>query len=273
MELEELEKKLEKDELFEKEKKTEKKVIKEVVGFSNQIIKRYGDLIKSILIFGSAVRGDIKETSDIDVLVLIDDTAQKATESLEKITNDIYMLAEENRIHPQVFVLTEFWKWLRAGSPELVNYLRYGYSIYDTGFIKPVQRMLKLGLIPPSEETIMLKAKGAQLKFKKFESELRSLIFELRYMAFDMIQSVIMYFYKAQPDYKDAKKYLEKLKEENKISDEEIKKFEELNKLWKDIDHKIIKKISLEHLKKAFELTEYLIEKFKSLLPKDFVLE
>lgn len=278
MALEDFEKKLEDTKIVEKKEEIELKpnedVIKKVVKFSNEVRRQYGDLIKCVLIFGSAVRGTMKKTSDIDILVIIDDTATKGSESVDKIISQLYFLAAEMKdLHVQTQLLTEFWNWIKNGSPELVNYLRYGYPIYDTGFIKPIQRMLKMGLIPPSEETINLKAKASLLKLKKIDIDLRNMIFDLRYTAFDMIQAVIMYYYKYQPDYKDAKKYLEKLLEEKKITKEDIENFEKLDKLWKDIDHRVIQKVTIDHLKEAFELSSNLVNRFKELLPKEFSTE
>ncbi|RLF31031.1 MAG: hypothetical protein DRN07_07890 [Thermoplasmata archaeon] len=155
------------------------------------------------------------------------------------------------------------------GSPELVNFLRYGLIIYDTGFIKPVQRMLQMGLIPPSEETINLKAKAAEARYKKVKIDMKSMIFELRYSATDACQAVIMHYYKAQPDQKKIPEFLEKLVKEGKLEKEYIGKFKELDKLWKDIDHKVIKEVETSHLEKALKLSKEIIDRMKKLLPKE----
>lgn len=39
--------------------------------------KRYGKKIKKIILFGSAARGELKEGSDIDVLIVVDDNSFK----------------------------------------------------------------------------------------------------------------------------------------------------------------------------------------------------
>lgn len=279
MKLEELEEELEDVELAKKEEQEKKRlqdteIYKKVVKFANEARKHYGDLIKSILIFGSLVRGDARKTSDADVWVILDDTATKSSEDLEKVTTHLYLIARELKdIHIQTTILTEFWRWVKMGSPELVNFLRYGLPIYDTGFIKPVQRMLQMGLIPPSRETIVLKAKAADARFKRVKLDLKSIIFELRYAAMDAIQAAVMYHYKAQPDYKDALKYLNKFVEDRKLEPEFIEKFKELDKMWKDVDHKIVKEVDAEYLEKALNLSKELIERFKKLLPEEVVGE
>ena len=231
-------------------------------------------MIKSILIFGSAVRGDMTKGSDADIFVILDDTATKSTEDIEKVASHIYLVAHELKdLHVQTQTLTKFWEWLRQGSPELVNFLRYGLVIHDTGFVKPVQRMLQMGLIPPSEETVSLKARVSEARLKKIKLDLKAIIFDLRYTAIDMIQAVVMYFYKAQPDPKDALKFLEKLVKEGKIEEEYIEKFKELDKMWKDIDHKIVAEVNGEYLDKALRLTEDIVNRFKKLIPKEILSE
>jgi len=277
MPIEKLEEELEDVELAKKEeqgKGPSKDVIAKVVKFTNEARKQYGDIIKCVLIFGSAAKGTMKKTSDIDTWVVLDDTATKSTDDLDKVNTHLYLIAHELKdVHIQTTTLTEFWQWVKMGSPELVNFLRYGLPIYDTGFIKPVQRMLQMGLLPPSEETIKLKAKASEMRLKKIKLDIKSMIFDLRYTATDIIQSVVMYYYKAQPDQKAIPEFLEKLIKEKKLEKQYLDKYEELNKLWKDIDHKITKKVTTEHLQKALELTSDIIDRFKKLLPKEIIGE
>ncbi|MEM7821767.1 MAG: nucleotidyltransferase domain-containing protein [Candidatus Aenigmatarchaeota archaeon] len=276
MVIEELEEELEDVELVKekKELKPQKEIFAKVVRFTNEARKHYGDVIKSVLIFGSAAKGTMVKGSDADVWVILDDTATKASEDLDKINSQLYLIAHELKdLHIQTTALTEFWQWIKMGSPELVNYLRYGLIIYDTGFIKPVQRMLQMGLIPPSEETIGLKAKAASARFKKIKLDLKSIIFELRYTATDIIQAVVMYFYKAQPDQKAIPEFLERLVAEKKLEKEYVDKFKELDKMWKDIDHKVIKEVTAEYLERALILTKEIIDRFNKLLPSEIIGE
>jgi len=241
-----------------------------VVEFTRRIKKMYGDIIKSVLIFGSAASKEAKKTSDIDVWVVIDDTNTKTTEDVLKMRTQIQLVGQDMKdIHVQVNGLTEFWSWMKTGSPELFNFLRDGLVIYDTGFIKPVQRMLKMGLFPPSEETINLKVRSCDGLVKRVEASWRADVFDLRYAATDICQSVIMYYYKEMPDQKRIPEFLEKLVKEHGLEKEYIQKFVDLNKLWKDLDHKIVTNVTPEYVAKADKLARDIIERMKKLLPKD----
>ncbi len=274
--IENLERELEDIKLVKKDEIEERKkvLIEKSVKFMNEIRKKFGEIIKSVLIFGSVARGDIKLTSDVDVWVILDDTALKTSVDFDRIREEIFITAENlKELHVQITYLTEFWQWVRMGSPELINFLRYGLVLYDTGFVKPIQRMLQLGLIPPSEEVIKLKQKASEIRFEKMKSDLRSMIFDLRYCASDMIQAVVMYYYKTQPDPKEISKYLEKMVEDGKIEREFLEKWKDIDKLWKDIDHQVVKEVNGEYLQKAMEITREIIERFKKLLPKEILEE
>ena len=272
MEIEKLTEELEKTEIVDEKERLRDKLLEKAVRFMNEIRKRYGESIKSVVIFGSVARGDMKKGSDVDVWVIIDDTLSKASQDESSITKGLYLISQSiGDVHVQVTPLTEFWQWIKIGSPELTNYLKYGLIIYDTGFVKPIQRMLKLGLLPPSEEAISLKAKSATLRLKKIESDMKNLVFDLRYCASDMIQAVVMQTYKAQPDQKEIPKYLEKLVRDGKVEEEYISKWKELDSLWKKIDHGEVKTIDAEYLSKAEKLAKDIVGRFKKLVDKEFL--
>ncbi|MBI2545372.1 MAG: nucleotidyltransferase domain-containing protein [Candidatus Aenigmarchaeota archaeon] len=280
MVFEKLEQDLEDTELVKKENKdntinsANKETIEKAVAFTNSLRKQYGELVKSVLIFGSSVKGTMVKGSDIDMWVILDDTATKASQDINRIIDHAHILAGEFKdMHLQIHTLTEFWQSIRIGSPEFSNFLRYGLAIYDTGFIKPIQRMLQMGLIPPSDETISLKARSSITRFRKIKQEVKLLIFDLRYTMLDMVQAVIMHYYKETPDYKKAPEFLEKLVKQKKLEKKYVDLFVKLDKLWKDIDHNEIKNVTTDHLNEAIETTEEMIERMKKLLPKDFVGE
>ncbi|MFZ8830286.1 MAG: nucleotidyltransferase family protein [Candidatus Aenigmatarchaeota archaeon] len=274
--IENLEKELEDTKLVKKDEIEERKkaLIEKSVKFMNEIRRKFGEIVKSVVIFGSVAKGDIKQTSDVDIWVILDDTALKTSIDFDRIREEIYITAENLKdLHVQTTNLTEFWQWIRIGSPELINYLRYGLIIYDTGFVKPIQRMLQLGLLPPSEEVIKLKQKASEVRLEKIKNDLKSIIFDLRYCASDAIQAVVMHYYKTQPDPKEIPKYLEEMVNEGKIEKEFLEKWREIDKLWKDIDHRIVKEVNGEYLQKALNLAQEIIERFKKLLPNEILEE
>ncbi len=59
-----------------------------------------------------------------------------------------------SRLHITTMKLTNFWEYLRNGDPIVVNMLRDGIPLYDTGFFEPVQQLLFDGRIRPTKESV-----------------------------------------------------------------------------------------------------------------------
>ncbi len=72
--------------------------VKQLVNqIKKHLIKEYGEKIKEIIIYGSYVRGEATKDSDIDVLVVIDDSLNpfEVRESLSDIIFDILLEKQE----------------------------------------------------------------------------------------------------------------------------------------------------------------------------------
>ena len=66
-------------------------VVGKVVKFTNIARKQYGNIVKSVLIFGSAARKQMKKNSDIDVWVVLDDTATKGSSDFSRVSNHLQL--------------------------------------------------------------------------------------------------------------------------------------------------------------------------------------
>ena len=58
----------------EKKPKTKTQIQKDVKELKDNIIAKYGEKIKCIIMMGSVARGEIKAKSDVDVFIVNDDT-------------------------------------------------------------------------------------------------------------------------------------------------------------------------------------------------------
>lgn len=131
--------------------------IKTANNFAGRLKEELGDFLKGVVIFGSMVRREATEKSDIDVLVVTDDVGFQLTDALvetyrvviERVISQI-----SRKLHVTSMSLTSFWEYAKAGDPVVINILRDGVALYDTGFFDPLQRLLKEGRIRPSEESV-----------------------------------------------------------------------------------------------------------------------
>jgi len=128
-------------------------------------LRKFEKYIYSYCIGGSLVRGEAKESSDVDVFVVIDDTDVKRmarVELKEKLRSIIYQYIAEatelagvkNLLNVQVYLLTEFWEDVKDASPVIFTFIRDGIPLYDRGGFLPWKLLLKMGKIKPSPEAI-----------------------------------------------------------------------------------------------------------------------
>ncbi|HIG92831.1 TPA: hypothetical protein HA242_01325 [Candidatus Woesearchaeota archaeon] len=125
--------------------------------FAQQLKSELGDFVVGIIAFGSSVRREATLHSDIDILVVSDDTAFQLTEELieaYRIIVENVIVAISPKLHITSMTFTSFWDYVKAGDPVAVNILRDGVSLVDTGFFEPLQQLLKQGKIRPTEESI-----------------------------------------------------------------------------------------------------------------------
>ena len=98
----------------------DKKIIK--------IVKRYAELVKDvtdvkmIILYGSAARGEMKEYSDIDVAIIIDDLTEDYLELSTKLVRLIHQV--DIRIEPNLLIR----KYNKSGFIDTV--LKEGKVIY-----------------------------------------------------------------------------------------------------------------------------------------------
>lgn len=125
--------------------------------FAQQLKNELGDLLMSVIIFGSSARKESTTKSDIDILVISDDTRFQMSESLieaYRIIVEKVIVRTSPKLHITSMTFTSFWEYARAGDPVVVNILRDGVALIDIGLFEPLQVLLKKGRIRPSEESI-----------------------------------------------------------------------------------------------------------------------
>jgi predicted nucleotidyltransferase len=130
--------------------------------------------VATYAIGGSLVRGTADETSDVDTIVIIDDTDVKRmsrVELLEKlrgrIVGDFWKEASalagvKNPLGVQVWLLTDFWQRVKDAEPVAFTFIRDAVPLYDRGTFIPWKRLLQMCRIKPSPEAIDLYMKEGE---------------------------------------------------------------------------------------------------------------
>jgi predicted nucleotidyltransferase/uncharacterized membrane-anchored protein YhcB (DUF1043 family) len=169
-----------KDKMKEMREKSQERRMESAQEFSDKLLDKLGDKVKVVAVWGSVAKGEHGHDSDIDTLVVLDDTKlQKDVpdDAKKKIRNKVTNLAKEtdDRITIQYFpFLTEFWDSLRKGEPLAIEAVRNGEPVYDTGIFMPAKRLLERGKISGTQESVKKRLKLGAAGYKKAEKTMRS---------------------------------------------------------------------------------------------------
>lgn len=107
-----------------------------------------------IYVFGSITRGDFRPRSDIDLIVVFDDTKPGSEAAAAKLEAEISGIQEKsnkaklNLSFQKLMPLSTWWDLIRDGEPWLVSSLENPLILYDeTGYVNLISRLVHKGHI------------------------------------------------------------------------------------------------------------------------------
>jgi predicted nucleotidyltransferase len=250
---------------------------RDVQNYTQAVVQKFGKYIKSVVVWGSQKTGVGKtKSSDIDVAIIVDDTDVRRMTRPELKEKLFQRLCEmgfpiSKKIHPQPYLLTEFWEYVREGNPVLYNVLRDGIVVFDAGFFLPVQMLMRMGNINPSKEAIdkHITVANELLKLTK-DTITTKLTYDLEQAIVASTQAVLMELGYRPPAPREIADFVkEVLIQKEKLVDEKFYEIaRDVIKLYKDIEHKEKKDVSGEELDKYYKLSEEYVKKMNEILVK-----
>ena len=251
---------------------TKEERMKEVKAFTKKVLDKYGNVVKCIVLMGSVARDEFKPKSDIDVFLVVDDTAKPITaEEHERIDEDLEQIAKgvskALSVQPS-YTLTEFWDYARVCHPIVYNFIKEGLAVYDAGFFMPIKRLLAAGRIPSTREAIESYMEGAPKKLMRAKTvKLLMLAEDCYYAMLNTTQAVLMFMGLAPPvpnkAYDDVRKYLV----EPKIIEPEYAEWlKDIIEIRKKIEHKELMDVKGEFVDEWIDKAEKYTEKMFGLL-------
>lgn len=256
-----------------------KKRIEILKKFTEEALKKYGPLIRSIVLFGSTARGSFRGESDIDIFVIVDDTRQRISPQLrDKIEEDLDEISRKlskQLSMQQPYMLTEFWRLVREGHPIVFNFIREGIPVYDKDIFLPIKRLLQMGEIRPSKEAVEKFIERGPQRIKRVENaKIYMVVEDCYYAMLESAQAVLMFLGKSPPRPSDASAELRRSLVKMKFLEEKyVKDLEEIIYLRKEVEHKRVKGISGDVLDKWIARTKVFVKKMQGLIVKIEVLK
>lgn len=141
--------------------------------FSVKVYQKFDKMIKAIILFGSSVKQTLTSTSDIDIIILIDDASINWDQELiawyrEELAKIVAKNPYKKELHITTVKITTWWADLMKGDPVIVNVLRYGEALIDIGgFFNPLKALLIQGRIKSTYEAIYTALQRAPDHFRR----------------------------------------------------------------------------------------------------------
>ncbi len=136
---------------------TEKDV---AVDFAVKVHKKFDRLIKASILFGSQAKNTATASSDIDIILIVDDAAINWDMELvawyrEELAKIIAENEYRRELHINTVKLTTWWQDMLYGDPVVINIIRYGEALIDSGgFFNPLKALLIQGKIRSTPEAV-----------------------------------------------------------------------------------------------------------------------
>ncbi|MBW2976642.1 nucleotidyltransferase domain-containing protein [Candidatus Woesearchaeota archaeon] len=238
--------------------------------FANEIYKEMGGLIRAVVIFGSSARKKITAKSDIDILVIIDDTtvslSPEVVEAYRVIVNKT-IVKVSTRLHITTLRFTSFWDYIRNGDPIGINILRDGVALIDSGFFEPLQVLLKKGKIRPTSESIWTYYIRAPNTLHNSKWHLLQATLDLYWAVIDSAHAVLMKHGEIPPTPEHVADLLEsKLVKKRLLERKYVDVMRHFYKTMKMIVHREIKEIKGHEYDRYFRAAEAFVKRMREFI-------
>ncbi|MCX6818001.1 MAG: nucleotidyltransferase domain-containing protein [Candidatus Aenigmarchaeota archaeon] len=257
----------------------EKKRVLILKKFTKEVLKKYGSLVRSVVLFGSSARGSWHKDSDIDVFIILDDTKHKITPAFkEQVEEELDVIAKklsDKLSVQQPYLLTEFWNMVRIGHPIVFNFIREGVPVFDRDIFLPIKRLLQMGEIKPSKEAVEKYIERAPGRIKRIETAKMYMVAEDCYYAMlESLQAVLMFLGKNPPRPSDAPEAMRKTLVDMKLVKPEFADWlDGVIKRRKDIEHKHLKALSGQELDDWIDKSKKFVKEMQKTLVRVEVLK
>lgn len=219
--------------------------------FSVKAYKKFKEVIKSIILFGSVAKNKAKKGSDIDIVIIIDDCVINWDQELiawyrQELGELLSEQGYNKKIHLTTITLTSFMEEVRAGEPTIINILRYGETLIDHGgFFNPLKVLLAKGKIKPTPEAIFVSLRRAPVHLAKAKIDVVASIENIYWSMVDASHAGLMAAGQVPPSPEYVSELLDEIfVRRNILNKKYLDWFDELYTLAHDIMHGNVKFLS-----------------------------
>lgn len=173
--------------------------------FATKAYQKFTKIVKSVILFGSQTKNTAISGSDIDIIIIIDDSSIQWDQELiawyrEELGKLIKSNPYKKELHINSVKLTTWWQDLTRGDPVIVNILRFGEPLIDFGgFFSPLKILLQQGKIKSTPEAIYTALQRVPLHLARSRAAELNAIEGLYWAMVDSSHSALMAAKQAPP--------------------------------------------------------------------------
>jgi predicted nucleotidyltransferase/uncharacterized protein (UPF0332 family) len=223
--------------------------------FATKAYEKFGNIVKSIILFGSTMKKKQVKGSDIDIIILLDDCSVIWDQELiawyrEELGKLIRQNPYRRPLHINTVRLSTWWQELIRGDPVIINVLRYGQPLIDFGgFFNPLKVLLNQGKIRSTPESIYIMLQRAPMHLARTRASLINGVEGIYWTMVDSSHAALIAAKNMPQSPEQIPEYLRGTFVSKKMLDPKyVSWYEEVYHLMHDILHGTRKEISASEL-------------------------
>jgi len=179
------------------------------------------------------------------------------------------MAGVQNKLSPQVYLLTDFWESVKDAHPVIFTFIRDGIPLYDRGTFMPWKSLLRMGKLKPSPEAIDMFMSMGDKTVKRVKTALLDTVVNEVFWGVTTPSQALLMLYGLPPTtakhglVNDMKRIF--VDKEKMLEKKYINILEKVVELWRDYEHEKIKEISGVEVDKLLKDSEDYIKRLKEL--------
>lgn len=256
---------------LEKRKLTTEKEI--AMDFAIQCQKKFGSMVKATILFGSQAKNSAGTNSDIDVIVIIDDASIAWDLELiswyrEELARLVASSEYGRELHINTMKLTTWWQDLLHGDPVVINIVRYGEALIDSGgFFNPIKALLQQGKIKSTAEAVYAALQRAPGHLMRSKTAVLGAIEGVYWTMVDSAQAALITAGKLPPSPEHIPGFLkEAFVDTNMLKSDYPKMLRDIYLLHKAIAHGEIVHVKGEEIDKWQSLAEKFLNEMTRII-------
>ena len=250
--------------------------VSKIYDFTAEVVKKFGTFIKAVVVFGSFARKKEKGDSDIDILVIVDDSFAPLDQALYvAYQKEMALLVKKfPKFHVNNVTISQFWDSARRGDPLIIQVLRDGIPIVDLGFFSPLKRLLIQGKIRPTDEAVSAALSRAFYNLNGYVSALNGALGALYWAAVEAAHAGVMKFGRVPGSPWEVSRLLrETLLKEGAITEEDIGVYEKAFEYMKKVEKGEMSSVEPQELEELHKGVVGLVTKIDGWINRKMVEE